>query len=315
MYSALDFNNIIDLLNGVNVGNPVTINIPSWTFSVRPTFAGDNLLGRNTADVLKNKDLTDASNIFPTLISSAAFQGSPVSGHKFGGLTPDPDHLGEGILKGMTVQKTDPNAVILSPQDTLKTWAFQFTTIGSGHPVGFYTSSCIAYPDMNPRMRVTISLAAPNLNDRFYIGWLGQGTTPIAESNTPLDATTPGILLGLRAALDPTTWKVFSSAGTGTAMSVFDTHVDARNSTGYVRDFELKADINANRWTINPIHTGYSGDTATPNVPQAITTNVPLTGQRLYFHFAYHCVLQDTTRSTNIVGLEVEVGSYYGGKP
>jgi len=240
-------------------------------------------------------------------------QGSPISGHQFGGLVPNADDPGEGLLKNMVLVRTTPDAISTATFDTLASWGLQFTTAGVNHPAGFYKDTAVTYANRNPRIRVLPLLVSPNVSDRFYIGWTGYGTAPLPESNTPLASTDVGILLGFRGV--DTTWKVFSSAGTGTAMTVKDTFVDRSNSAGVLRDFELKSVSGSNKWTINPIHTGYAGDTATPNVPQDVTTNIPATSSKLYFHCVYQKTLFTTTSSMNVLGAEVESGSVYGGTP
>lgn len=474
MYSAVDFNNIIDLLNGVSGGNAVSINRP-WDFTTRPTFVGDSLLGKNTTDVLKNKDLTDPTNILPSvgtggvadnsitdakiatqtstkisiinkaLLNSAIvyndqantynmpastgaaeilatykvsddalslyritnssgvdghfapslvgnylgnlstpaalsitgqidpgqdtgnaavvqvtarnnnstplanrrvfriinhatdefsvyptsvdfhnnypvnmptpnLQGSPVSGHQYGGLVPNADDPGEGLLKNLVLVRTTPDAITTAEFDGYGTWGLQLKTTGVNHQAGFYKDTATTYANKNPRLRILVPLSSPNSNDRFYCGWVGYGSAPLPETNTPLASTDVGILVGFRAVAGEG-WKVFSSAGTGTAMRVQDIGVDRLNSAGLLRDFELKSVSGSSKWTINPIHTGYAGDTATANVPQDVTINVPAPSTKLYFHCYYQKSTFATTSTISILGAEVESGTIYGGNP
>ena len=240
--------------------------------------------------------------------------GGMVSSHQYGGFVPDENNPGDGVLRGLTVVKPDAGSITIQPLDSFFVWSFLFTSPGAGFPVQLYTSRYIAYPNHNPRIRILPYLAAPNQDHRFYCGWTDIGE-PLPESDTPLDGITAGILIGFRP--DDTNWMVFHSDGEGTGMQVFDTGVQ-KGKSNVIRDFELKSVIASNKWTINPIHTittGATPDPAAPNVPQDITTSVPITNQPLAFHCEFQSKYTNTARQLRIIGLEAEVGTLYGGSP
>jgi len=242
------------------------------------------------------------------------YQGSPVSGHQFGGLLPCETDPGEGLLKEMTVLRPDSTSIIIQPgQSTFNTWFMLLTSLGAGQPVGFYKPRTIAYADKNPRLRVLTYMLAPSTDCRFYYGWTDYGDSNLPESDTPLDGTTAGILVGFRT-ID-TNWQVFTSDGEGTGMQVYDTGVVIKNYQ--MVDFELKSVIASTKWTINPIHLTTTS-TATANVVQDVTTtpsSIPGSQVPLYFHCEFQSRFSDAARQINLAGIEIEVGTPYGGLP
>src|SRR5215831_11729745 len=84
MFSAVDLNKVMDLLNGVNTGNPVQINNP-WTFSSGLTgITGANITDGSIADSeMAVQTTTKISTLNKTLLNSAilyADQANTITG-------------------------------------------------------------------------------------------------------------------------------------------------------------------------------------------------------------------------------------------